>query len=223
MEITNEPSHDMETYYQERINMDNKFLKAYPHKFSKSLEFNQFINKYNHINDGQRLMEKEFIESLIGRIVFKRSSRKKLYFYTFHSNGQNLQIMSDLKTYHNNEEFNEIHTIIKRGDIVGITGYPCRTKKGELSIIPISIEILAPCYHIIPNEHFGVVDKEIRYGQRYLDLIINKNVRNIFVTRSKVISFLRNYLESMNFIEVETPILNNKFGGATAKPFSNLS
>jgi len=219
MEIANEPNHDMETYYQERINMDNKYLKAYPHKFSKSLEFNQFINKYKHINDGERLMENEYIEALMGRIVFKRSSGKKLYFYTIHSNGQNLQIMSDLKTYHNNEEFNELHAIIKRGDIVGITGYPCRTKKGELSIIPITIEILAPCYHIIPNEYFGVVDKEIRYGQRYLDLIINKNVRNNFITRSKVISFLRNYLESMNFIEVETPILNNKFGGATAKPF----
>ena len=75
---------------------------------------------------------------------------------------------------------------------------------------------------MLPNEHFGVVDKEIRYGQRYLDLMINNDIRNIFITRSQVTSYLRRFLEDRNFIEVETPVLINKVGGATAKPFKTF-
>ena len=102
----------------------------------------------------------------------KRSSGKKLFFYTINSNGFNLQVMSDIRSYMDTDEFKEINLSIRRGDIIGITGYPYRSNRGELSIIPRNLKILAPCYHMLPNEHFGVVDKEIRYGQRYLDLMM---------------------------------------------------
>ena len=210
---------DAEEYFKERLESTNKHLKSYPHKFLKSLEFDEFIEKYKNLEDGSKLIDTDNLHNIMGRITFKRESGKKLIFYTLSSNGYQLQIMSDMRVYNNVEEFKEIHNITKRGDVIGVTGYPCRTKRGELSIIPEKILILAPCYHIIPHEHFGVVDKEIRYGQRYLDLIMNNNIREIFIKRSFVISFLRKYLEALNFIEVETPVLNSKAGGATALPF----
>ena len=159
-------------YYLERINSTNKFVKEYPHKFNKSVEVNEYIIKYTHLKTGEKLDNSiENYESLMGRVISKRSSGKKLFFYTIVSNGITLQIMSDIKSYNNLEEFKEINISIRRGDVIGITGYPYRSNRGELSIIPIKIQILAPCYHMLPNEHFGVVDKEIRYGQRYLDLL----------------------------------------------------
>ena len=81
------------------------------------------------------------------------------------------------------------------------------------------MQILAPCLHMLPHLHFGVVDKELRYSNRYLDLMLNKEVREIFQTRHKIVANLRNYLIERDFIEVETPVLANQAGGATAKPF----
>jgi lysyl-tRNA synthetase, class II len=210
---------DFEQFYNERINSTDLLLKEYKHKFKRSCEFNEFIKKYEKLSDGERLTEDTNIESIMGKVTLKRVAGKKLYFYTLFSNGYNLQVMSDIRIYDDRDEFKKIQPLIKRGDWIGIIGYPARTKKGELSIIPKKIHILAPCYHVMPHEHFGVVDKEIRYSQRYLDLCLNKNVRDIFITRSKVTSFLRHYLEYLGFMEVETPILNGKVGGATAKPF----
>jgi len=210
-------------YYMERINSTNKYIKSYPHKFSKSLEVEEYINKYSYLETGQRMENiEENYESIMGRVTSKRSSGKKLFFYTIFSNGYSIQIMSNLNSYHNADEFKEINLTIRRGDVIGIKGYPYRSARGELSIIPIKTEILAPCYHMLPNEHFGVVAKEIRYGQRYLDLMINNDIRNIFITRSQVTSYLRRFLEDRNFIEVETPVLINQVGGATAKPFKTF-
>jgi len=209
-------------YYQERINSENKFLKEYLHKFNKTLEMEEFLAKYSFLENNQRLDNEENLELIMGRVIYKRASGKNLFFYKIMSNGSSMQIMSDKRTYKDTESFRPINYEIKRGDILGITGIPYRSKTGELSIIPYKINILAPCYHLLSNEHFGIVDKEIRYKQRYLDLIINNNTRNIFITRSKVISFLRKFLEDMNFIEVETPILINQVGGATAKPFKTF-
>lgn len=227
MENVNDHSSDdlkeQVAYYMERINSTNKFVKSYPHKFTKSLEVEEYIQKYSHLETGEKMDNTEDnSESIMGRVTSKRASGKKLFFYTIFSNGHTIQIMSDLNSYHDSEEFKEINLSIRRGDIIGIKGYPYRSARGELSIIPIRTQILSPCYHMLPNEHFGVVDKEIRYGQRYLDLMINNDIRNIFITRSQVTSYLRRFLEDRNFIEVETPVLINQVGGATAKPFKTF-
>jgi len=227
MENVNDHSSDdlkeQVAYYIERINSTNKFVKSYPHKFTKSIEVEEYIQKYYHLESGDKMDNTEDnSESIMGRVTSKRASGKKLFFYTIFSNGYTIQIMSSMNSYHNSEEFKEINLSIRRGDIIGIKGYPYRSTRGELSIIPTIIQILSPCYHMLPNEHFGVVDKEIRYGQRYLDLMINNDIRNIFITRSQVTSYLRRFLEDRNFIEVETPVLINKVGGATAKPFKTF-
>lgn len=108
---------------------------------------------------------------------------------------------------------------IRRGDIVGVEGHPGKTKKGELSIMPKKLTLLSPCLHMLPHMHFGLKDKETRFRQRYLDIILNNRVREIFQVRAKIISYMRQYFDRLGFLEVETPMMNMIAGGATAKPF----
>jgi lysyl-tRNA synthetase class II len=119
----------------------------------------------------------------------------------------------------NPQSFVSTHDIFRRGDIVGVIGTPARTKKGELSIAPSQMTLLAPNLHQLPSGHFGLKDQETRYRKRYLDLIVSDDTRRIFVTRSKIINYIRRFFDNLGFLEVETPITNMIAGGATAKPF----
>jgi lysyl-tRNA synthetase class 2 len=95
------------------------------------------------------------------------------------------------------------HDVIRRGDIIGVTGRPSRTKAGELSLQISSIKLLSPCLHQLPGRE-GLVDIETRYRKRYLDLIVNNDTRSVFITRSKVINYIRKYLDNLGFLEVRT-------------------
>lgn len=106
------------------------------------------------------------------------------------------------------------------GDIIGATGTIMKTNKGELSIHVDSIELLTKSLQPLPEKFHGITDQEIRYRQRYVDLIMNEETRNTFKIRSKVIEFLRSYLKNENYIEVETPMMHVIPGGATARPFT---
>uniref|UniRef100_A0A2K5RAY7 Lysine--tRNA ligase n=1 Tax=Cebus imitator TaxID=2715852 RepID=A0A2K5RAY7_CEBIM len=103
--------------------------------------------------------------------------------------------------------------------IIGVQGNPGKTKKGELSIIPYEITLLSPCLHMLPHLHFGLKEKETRYPQRYLDLILNDFVRQKFITRSKIVTNIRSFMDELGFLEIETPMMNIIPGGAVAKPF----
>ena len=116
-------------------------------------------------------------------------------------------------------DFNEVHSVIKRGDIVGVTGIPGKSNKGELSIFPTDVQLLSPCLRMLPSAHYGFKDMESRYRMRYLDLIVNNSVRDKFITRGKIVQYLRRFLDDLGFLEVETPMMNMIAGGATAKPF----
>ena len=94
-----------------------------------------------------------------------------------------------------------------------------RTQKGELSISPSNMVLLSPNLHQLPSAHFGFKDQETRYRKRYLDLIISENTRHIFTTRSRIINYIRRFLDNLGFMEVETPMMSMLAGGATAKPF----
>lgn len=98
-------------------------------------------------------------------------------------------------------------------------GKPGRTYKGEFSIASEVIQLLSPCLHMLPDPYTGLKDRETRYRKRHLDLIMNSSTREIFIVRSKIINFVRKYLTDLNFIEVETPMMNMIPGGATARPF----
>lgn len=129
---------------------------------------------------------------------------------------------------HKGDDFVETHELFRRGDIVGVKGVPGKTKKGELSILPHSIQLLSPNLKMLPKaatqtaqggERGGFTDVEQRYRKRYLDLIMNNHVRDIFVKRAKIINYVRRFLDNLGFLEVETPMMNMIAGGATAKPF----
>lgn len=89
------------------------------------------------------------------------------------------------------EAFAKLHGSVKRGDIIGINGFPGKSKRGELSVFPTALTVLSPCLHMPPSLHFGFKDQEKRYRQRYLDLIMNPEVRNNFTVRAKIISYIR--------------------------------
>ena len=115
--------------------------------------------------------------------------------------------------------FEELHSTIRRGDIIGVIGLPGRTKTEELTISALELKLLSPCLHMLPDAHTGFKDRESRYRKRYLDMMINNRSRETFITRAKVVSFVREYLTKRDFIEVETPMMNMIPGGATARPF----
>lgn len=119
----------------------------------------------------------------------------------------------------NPDGFVELHNLFRRGDIVGVIGVPSRTKMGELSISPTEMTLLAPNLHQLPTSHFGLKNQEERYRKRYLDLIINNDTRNIFLTRGRIVNYIRKFLDNLGFLEVETPMMNMTAGGATARPF----
>lgn len=105
------------------------------------------------------------------------------------------------------------------GDILGITGTPFRTNKGELSIWLTDIRVLSKALRPLPKEWFGVKETEIRYRKRYLDLLLNKPVVDLFLKRNRIVQSMRRFLDERGFIEVETPMMQTVVGGATAKPF----
>merc|ERR1711935_174239 len=189
----------------------------YPHKFHVSTGMQEFCDKYKDIADGSQLDE---VISCAGRIYAMRASGSKLVFYDLRAEGAKIQIMANMAAYETGDAaFSDIIAQIRRGDIVGVKGHPGKTKKGELSIIPTELQVLTPCLHMLPKLQQGLKDKETRFRQRYLDLIMNEDVRQKFIVRGQLIQYIRRYLSGLGFLEVETPMMNMVAGGATAKPF----
>lgn len=145
-------------------------------------------------------------------------------FYDIRAEGVKVQVFCQAQNSTGSVPFEEQHEHLRRGDIVGIVGFPGRTAPknradGELSIFANEVVLLSPCLHAIPSEHYGFQDKEQRFRQRYLDLIMNDRSRNIFRTRSKIVTYIRSFFDNRDFTEVETPMMNAIAGGATARPF----
>ncbi|KAK6616947.1 Lysine--tRNA ligase [Polyplax serrata] len=190
----------------------------YPHKFTVTISLQDFILEYGDLPLGY--IEESKVVNVAGRIHSIRDSSSKLKFYDLRGEGVKIQIMANAKLYNSEEEFSKDVDKIGRGDIVGVQGCPGKTKKGELSIIPKRIILLSPCLHMIPHLHYGLKDKETRYRQRYLDCMINTEVRKKFFIRAQIISYIRHFLDELGFLEIETPMMNMIAGGATAKPFT---
>lgn len=214
---------DPDEYYAQRVALVQK-LKAqdprsvYPHKFHVEISLEDYIKKYENLEPGTVLTDVEV--RVAGRIYTKRASGQKLIFYDLRSEMHKIQVMANA-THHSAglEDFAILHENIRRGDIVGIIGHPSKTKRGELSIVPNNVELLAPCLHVLPTLHYGVKDQELRYRQRFLDLMINEKNRETFMTRAKIIKYIRSYFDERGYLEIETPMMNMVAGGATAKPF----
>ncbi|OQV17721.1 Lysine--tRNA ligase [Hypsibius exemplaris] len=190
----------------------------YVHKFSVTTSLTEFIAKYKDIKDGEQLEDQVRVA---GRIHSKREASAKLLFYDLRGEGTKIQVLANAKKYSETADpsFEAINERIRRGDIVGIVGHPGKSQKGELSVIPTHIEILTPCLRMLPQMHFGLRNQETRYRMRYLDLIMNDHVRQKFITRAKIVHYVREFLDNLGFLEIETPMMNMVASGATAKPF----
>ena len=151
-----------------------------------------------------------------GRIQSLRG-KGKAGFMHLSQNGEKLQVY--IKVDALPERDFKLYQLLDVGDIVGVEGYLFRTRTGELTVHAETLEFLSKTLLSMPEKWHGLEDVEVRYRQRYLDLISNPEVRQTFVTRSKIIASFRRQLEEKGFIEVETPMMQPLYGGAAARPF----
>ncbi len=196
-------------------------INPYAYKFEVSSTAKDLIDRFGkHKNEEDResetLPDEEF--SLAGRIVSMRVMGKAAF---FHIQDGTEKIQCYIRRDTVGEEFyNKVFKkLIDIGDIVGIKGTLFRTRTGELTVEVKELQLLTKSLRPLPEKWHGLKDVEKRYRQRYLDLIVNPEVRNIFRTRTKVIKKIREFLDSKGFMEVETPILQPIASGAAAKPF----
>ncbi|WP_129595732.1 lysine--tRNA ligase [Anaerophilus nitritogenes] len=154
--------------------------------------------------------------SIAGRIMAKRTMGKASFLDIQDKQGR---IQSYVRKDALGEEEYEIVLTYDIGDIIGITGVVFRTQKGEISVKAQKVELLSKSLQPLPEKWHGLKDKELRYRQRYVDLIVNPQVKETFIARTKAIKALRKYLDDRDFLEVETPILDTVASGATARPF----
>ncbi|KAG0282617.1 hypothetical protein BGZ96_000305 [Linnemannia gamsii] len=158
--------------------------------------------------------------SICGRIHSKRESSAKLVWFDLIQDGHSIQAVFNRRLYAGDDKtFETIAKSFQRGDIVQLTGHVGKTKTGQLSVfITDGFELLSPCLHPIPTRS-GLKDPEKRFRNRHLDFLVNRDGLDVLRKRTQVIKFIRNYLDSRHFLEVETPILSTQAGGANAKPF----
>jgi len=154
--------------------------------------------------------------SLAGRILARRIMGKASFVGLSDCSGK-------IQLYISRDDVGEdVYAAFKKwdiGDIIGVEGTVFKTKTGEISIHATAIKLLSKSLIPLPEKYHGLTNNDLRFRQRYVDLIMNPDVKNNFIIRSKFIKFMRKYLDDMNYIEVETPVLNTIVGGAAARPF----
>ncbi|QCI16100.1 lysine--tRNA ligase [Buchnera aphidicola] len=189
---------------------------SFPNTFKKTTTTKKIYNTYKMKNRDE-LLSLNIEISIAGRMIQRRIMGKASFFTLQDIEGmiqiyiQEKKITSEL--YHNNFKKWDL------GDIIGVIGILFKTKTGELSIYCNKIEILNKSLKPLPDKFHGLSNQEIRYRKRYLDLISNNKLYEIFKTRSNIIMAIRNFMVKHNFLEVETPMLQNTPGGASARPF----
>ena len=154
--------------------------------------------------------------AVAGRMISKRGMGKAIFCHIQDDRGQiQLYIRADAVTAQEFADFRKYDI----GDILGVSGYVFKTKTGEVSVHAEKVTLLSKSLRPLPEKFHGLQDKELRYRQRYVDLIVNPEVRRDFEIRSKFIKHVRDYMDALGYIEVETPVLGTISGGATARPF----
>ena len=154
--------------------------------------------------------------SVAGRIMSKRGMGKAIFCHIKDDRGQiQLYIRADAVSEQEFAEFRKYDI----GDIIGVSGYVFKTKTEEISVHVQSVVLLSKSLRPLPEKFHGMTNTELKYRQRYIDLIVNDDSRRNFVIRSKFVSYVRRFLDNRGYMEVETPVLNTISGGATARPF----
>ena len=154
--------------------------------------------------------------SVAGRIMSKRGMGKAIFCHIKDDRGQiQLYVRADAVSAQEFADFRKYDI----GDIIGVSGYVFKTKTEEISVHVQSVELLSKSLRPLPEKFHGMTNTELKYRQRYVDLIVNDDSRRNFVIRSKFVSYVRRFLDNRGYMEVETPVLNTISGGATARPF----
>ena len=208
-------------YISQRIQkasaLRDKNINPYANNVKRTIKNKDFLEKYNYLQAIENGKDESLVESITGRVKFMRMMGKACF----------LKIEDEsaiLQAYLSRDSLGEgsweiVKKSIEVGDIIEVSGYAFVTKTQELSIHADSIRILTKAIIPLPEKFHGLTDVELRYRQRYVDLIMNKDVREVFFLRSKIVSFVRRFFEQKGFLEVETPMLHPIPGGANAKPF----
>lgn len=189
---------------------------AYPNDFKPDSTAEELLRQYSSLSNEQlEKLDKTF--SLAGRIVGLRSFGKATFMHIQDRTGKiQLYLQQQILGEDNYKKFMEV---VETGDIIGVAGSLFRTRTGEFTVKVTEARILVKSLLPLPEKWHGLQDVEIRYRQRYLDLIANPEVKKIFITRSRIIKKIREYLDSLGFMEVETPMMQTIPGGASARPF----
>ncbi|HUQ94957.1 MAG TPA: lysine--tRNA ligase [Bryobacteraceae bacterium] len=190
--------------------------RSYGQRFDFTHTVPQVLQNYT-VKTAEELQEPKIQVSIAGRIQTIRRMGKAGFAHL-------LQLGDKVQVYVKKDAVPErdfaLWQLVDLGDIIGVSGYLFRTRTGELSIHAEELTFLSKTLLSMPEKFHGLEDVETRYRQRYLDLIANPDVQKTFLTRARVISSLRRQLESRGFVEVETPMMQAVYGGATARPFS---
>jgi lysyl-tRNA synthetase class 2 len=211
-------------YIQERIKKAEKLreegINPYPSIIKKELTSKDFLDKFAYVKELDADVKKDETQTvtLTGRIKFIRIMGKAAFAKIEDTQGL-------VQIYYNRDDLPEgyYNNVVKKlfevGDIIQATGFPFVTQTGELTLHCKDIKIVTKAISPLPEKFHGLTDHETRYRQRYLDMIVNPEVKDIFVIRSKIVSLIRRFFEDKGFLEVETPMMHPIPGGANAKPF----
>ncbi|WP_174098465.1 lysine--tRNA ligase [Candidatus Liberibacter asiaticus] len=196
----------------QKLNMLRKSLaEVYPAHFHRDITNAEVREKYSHLQNDEKSQD---MITVAGRVY---SSRNSGMFMDIHDASGKIQIFTHKDTA--DQDSQNLLSMIDIGDIIGITGQVRRTKRGELTVNAQKIIMLSKALNSIPETYYGLSDVEIRYRKRYLDIISNSDSKIRFQQRSLLISQIRHFMGKKGFMEVETPILQPIYGGATADPF----
>ncbi len=185
----------------------------YGHAFERTHGIAALGERYSGLEDGETT---EDAVSIAGRVMAKRDQGKIAFLELMDSTGT-IQLFCRINAL-GDEAFAALCDL-DVGDWIGVHGAMMRTRRGQLSVAVDSFELLSKSLRPLPEKFHGLTDKETRYRQRYVDLVVNPEVRDVFRKRSAIVSAIRRYMEEQGFMEVETPFLHGIIGGANAKPF----
>ncbi|SDC84612.1 MULTISPECIES: lysine--tRNA ligase [unclassified Candidatus Frackibacter] len=186
-----------------------KGIAAYSDKYERSHTIEEVLNDYDELGD-------EVSVSLAGRIMAVREHGKASFADLADMSGR-MQLYA--KQNEIGEELYELFISLDIGDHIGVEGTLFKTRRGEITLRIKDFRLLSKSLRPLPEKWHGLTDVELRYRQRYVDLIVNPDVRETFVLRSKIIHSMREYLDDKDFLEVETPLMHTIAGGASARPF----
>ncbi len=189
-------------------------VEPYPHKYEPT---HSTADIHKDFGDVQETPDETQMVRIAGRIMTKRDHGKSSFAHLQDGEGR-------IQIYVRRDKVGAEPYIIYRrfdnGDIIGVEGTVFRTRTGELTVLADSIQLLSKSIRPLPEKWHGLQDKQTRYRQRYADLIMNPEVKDVFLKRTQIVQAIRDRLNAQNFIEVETPVLQPIYGGANARPFT---